>query len=117
MINKDTIMLDAGKAMRYDAKARVVGGFNLKSKPSCHGIALKWLIGVRKITYAEFAKRYNGTTAQNLNNLINRTDKSRFFEEDVERMCEVLKISPEYFYALSEAIETLMESGDGQTGK
>lgn len=116
-MTKDTILLDAGKAMRYDAHKRVAGGYELKHKPCCYGVALKWLIGVRKITYSEFAKRFNNTTGQNLNNMINRNDKSRYFEEDIERMCKILKIKTDYFYALSEAIETLMESDYGQTGR
>lgn len=113
MTNKEMIASDAAKALRYDGKMRVTGGFDLKHKPSSCGVALKWLLGVRKITYVEFAKRYNGTTAQNINHLLNRADKSRFFEEDVEKMCKILKVSVEYFNDLCDKIEEMMESGDG----
>ena len=69
------------------------------------------------ITYAQFAKEFNNTTAQNLNNMINRVDKSRFFEEDIEKMCKILKIKPEYFTKLCDAIENIMENTDGETGR
>lgn len=117
MISEKIILSDAGKAVRYDAKLRQAGGFALKHRPSCCGVALKWLIGVRKITYAQFAKEFNNTTAQNLNNMINRVDKSRFFEEDIEKMCKILKIKPEYFTKLCDAIENIMENTDGETGR
>lgn len=117
MINEDTIKADAVKALRYDAKTRHCGGFDLKHQPSCYGIALKWILGVKKISYNAFARKYNNTTAQNINHLINRADKSRFFEEDIESMCIVLKISTEYFIKLGKAIEKMMDIKSGYTRK
>lgn len=61
--------------------------------------------------YADFAKRYNGTTAQNANHIINRMKKECFSAEDIEKVCKLLRVEPEYFYALSEKIE---EISDGE---
>lgn len=99
---------DASKALKYDAKFRLGGGYDLKHKPSSCGIVLKWILGVRKITYSTFAKQLNNTTAQNLNYLINRVDRSRFYEENIERMCAILKIQKEYFDDVCDAVEELM---------
>ena len=110
-------METARRVVRYDAKARVGGGYRLGHRPSSYGLVLKWLIKQRGMTYAEFARRYNGTTAQNLNNLINRVDESRFFEEDVERMCKVLKVSEEFFVDLANKVRTLMEGADEDAGE
>lgn len=93
----------------YDAKARVGGGYKLGHQPSSYGLVLKWLIKQRKMTYDDFAKAYNGTTGQNVNNIINRTDKTRFFEENVVKMCEVVGVTVEYFTRLAEEVEKIME--------
>ena len=85
------------------------GGYKLTHQPSSYGIALKWLIFIRGMSYSTFASRYNGTTAQNANHLINRIDKKRFFAENVEKMCNVLGVSYEYFVELCEKIEEKME--------
>lgn len=107
-VEKKTGNADALKAIRYDAKIKV-GGNKLSNKPSSYGLALKWLIHTRGLTYKEFAKRYNNTTAQNLNHLINRVDKTHFFDENVEDMCRVLNVRVEYFKNLCEDIDKLLE--------
>ena len=76
---------------------------------------MKWLLGIKKITYSAFAKQLNNTTAQNLNYLINRVDKSRYYDEDIDRMCKILKIKREYFDDVCVAVEELMEARDGST--
>lgn len=103
-------METARKILAYDAKARVGGGYGLGHEPSSYGLVLKWLIKQRRMTYADFASKYNGTTAQNINNLINRVSKDRFFEENIEDMCKVLDVSKEYFTDLAEKVEKLQES-------
>lgn len=112
MANKkeEKIISDANRAIKYDAKARLSGGYELKHKPSCYGVGLKWLIGIKGLTYSQFGARWNGTSGQNINHFINRVSKERFFEENVERMCEVLNVSFEYFIKLCENIEKLMEN-------
>lgn len=85
------------------------GGNQLKHKPSCYGIAIKWLIYIKGLTYAKFAKAYNGTTAQNINHLINRISKDRYFDDNIEKMCDVLNIEYDYFISLCEKIEERME--------
>ena len=79
---------DAMKAIRFSEKAqngiKYVGGNKLTHQACSYGMALKWLIYTRKMTYEQFGKLYNGTTGQNINHLINRCAKERFFEEDLE---------------------------------
>ncbi len=104
---------DASKALSYDAKFRLGGGYDLKHSPSSCGIVLKWLLGIKKITYSSFAKQLNNTTAQNLNYLINRVDRTRFYEENIEKMCRLLKINKDYFDEVCDAVEELMEIRDG----
>lgn len=86
------------------------GGYVLKHKPSCYGIAIKWLIYVRGMTFAQFAKNYNGTTAQNINHMINRLDESRFYAEEIDKICEVLGVEYDYFVELSKRIKMKMEA-------
>lgn len=107
--NHEKIANDAKKAYNFDLKA-INGGQALTHKPSSCGIALKYLIHKRGFTYSNFAKLYNGTTAQNLNHFINRVEKNRFFDENIERFCKVLKISVEYFNEMCDEIEKLMEN-------
>lgn len=102
------IEIDAKKAYNYDAKARIGGGYKLTHKPSSYGIAIKWLMKTRGMTYSEFAFRYNRTSAQNINHLINRLPKERFFEEYVEKVCKTLGTTVRYFTDLCEEIEKLM---------
>lgn len=106
--NRDKIISEAVKACKFDLKA-INGGQALKHKPSSYGIALKYLVHKRGFTYDKFAKLYNGTTAQNLNYYINRCDKDRYFDENVEKFCKVLHISVEYFNTFCEEIEKIME--------
>lgn len=113
MTNKETILSDATRALQYDARLKIVGGYDLTHKPCCYGILLKWILGVRRISYGEFAKKLNGTTRQNLNSLINRADKSRFFPDVIESICKALGVTTEYFYDVAKKIEELMEKGDG----
>lgn len=84
------------------------GGNKLTHKPSSYGVALKWLIYIRGMTYAQFAQRYNGTTAQNANHLINRVSKDRIFDDDLDKMCKVLNVKYEYFIELCKRIEERM---------
>lgn len=95
---------DAMKAIRFSEKAqngiKYVGGNKLTHQACSYGMALKWLIYTRKMTYEQFGKLYNGTTGQNINHLINRCAKERFFEEDLEKMCGVLNITMEYLEEL-----------------
>lgn len=109
MVKRTTIESDAIRALSYNGKQKNVGGYALKHKPSCYGVALKWLIGARRMTYEQFAKKYDGSTGQNINHLINRADKSRFFEENITDMCKILRVSKEYFLQLSGKIDELME--------
>lgn len=85
------------------------GGNPLTHKPSCYGVAIKWLLYIKGITYAKFAERYNGTTAQNINHLINRLNKERLYAENIDKICEVLNVSYDYFSALCDKIEAKME--------
>ena len=112
-MDEKRISADASRAYTFalrglnGAKANK-GGNVLTHKPSCYGIVLKWLIFVRKMTYAQFAKLYNGTTAQNLNYFINRADKKRFFDENVEKMCEVLNVEYDYFIEVCNKVQEKM---------
>ena len=114
MEEKRTVEADANRAYMFSVKVSSgnkvrVGGYQLTHKPSSYGIALKWLMFIRGMSYATFAKRYNGTTAQNANHLINRINKERFFAENVEKMCNVLGVTYDYFVDLCDKIEEKME--------
>ena len=100
---------DAIRAVNFNGKLKNAGGYMLKHKPSCYGVALKWLISLRKMTYEQFGKKYDGSTGQNINHIVNRAGKSRFFSENIEDMCKVLRVKKEYFLELSRRIEELME--------
>lgn len=104
-----SVASDAIRAVNFNGKLKNTGGNLLKHKPCCYGVALKWLISLKKMTYEQFGKKYNGSTGQNINHIINRADKSRFFVEDIEQMCKVLRVKKEYFMELSMKIEELME--------
>lgn len=113
-MDENRLNADATRAYMFSVKAK--NGIKPKSKgnilthnPSSYGIAIKWLLYIKGITYAKFAQQYNGTTAQNINHLINRLDKERFFAENIDRICEVLTIDLDYFTALCEKIESKME--------
>lgn len=105
---------DVGRAYVYSMKVASgknlkTGGLKLTHEPTAYGVALKWLMYMRKMTYADFAKRYDGTTAQNINYLVNRMDKEKFLAEDVNKICEILGVSYEYFIELCKKIEEKME--------
>lgn len=113
MLTKRNLDADASRAYMFSVKASNgskvrVGGYQLTHKPSSYGIALKWLIFIRGMSYSTFAQRYNGTTAQNANHLINRINKERFYAENVEKMCDVLGVKYDYFVKLCEKIEEKM---------
>ena len=113
-MDQKRISSDATRAYMFTMKSKNgmkprSGGYQLTHNPSPYGVAIKWLLYIKGITYAQFAQRYNGTTPQNINHLINRLDKDRFFEENIDKICEVLTVDFDYFKALCEMIETKME--------
>lgn len=108
MGSENTIVCDAYRAVRTDYKKHI-GGNALMHKPTSYGVALKWLITGKRYTYKRFAKMFNGTTAQNLNNIINRTGKGGYTEENIRKMCKILNITTEYFYELSNEIEKILD--------
>ena len=108
-MDKNIIVNDAQKAVKYNARVDLTGGFSLTWKPSSYGIAIKWILGQRKITYDSFAKKLNGTTKQNVNHWLNRVPKERFTDEVLTEMCKALSIKEDYLYALSDEIEKIME--------
>lgn len=115
MMDEKRITADATKAYMFTVKTSAVnkprnGGYKLTHKPSAYGIAIKWLIFIKGMTYAKFAERYNGTTGQNINHLINRCSKERYFEEDIAKICDVLGVTFEYFTELCAKIEEKMEA-------
>ena len=101
------ITADANRAYIFSLKS-INGGNKLSHNPTSYGIALKWLIYVKGLTYAQFAQRYNGTTAQNANHLINRVGKDGFVAENLEKMCSVLNVEYDYLISLCEEIEKRM---------
>lgn len=107
------IKQDAMRAVNFSEKAKngikTVGGNKLSHDTCSYGIVLKWLIYTRKLTYDQFGKLYNGTTGQNINHLINRCPKERFFDENVERMCSVLGVTFEYFESVCKLVEKYTE--------
>ena len=112
-MDEKRVQADASRAYAFALKGMAndkakCGGNVLTHKPSSYGVVLKWLIFVKGMTYAQFAERYNGTTAQNLNHFINRADKSRYFADDIEKMCNVLNVTYDYFIAVSEKVEEKM---------
>ena len=59
---------------------------------------------------ADFPKQYNGTTAQNMNHIINRVKTEKFCTDDLERMCEILKVDYDYLIELCEEIQKKLEA-------
>lgn len=112
--DEEKIRADANSAYALNLKSlngkKATGGNRTKHQASSFGIAIKWLIYIRRMTYKEFAEMYNGTTAQNINHLINRIDKDRYFKDILEKMCMVLGVNLDYVYSLSDEIEKIMES-------
>ena len=106
--SKRTIQSDASMAIRYNAvinnvhRAKV-GGNKLTRNPRGYGIAFKWLIYTKGMTYEDFGKRYDGSTSQNINHLLNRT--KNIPDDDIMKMCEVLNVDFDYFMQLCEEIE------------
>ena len=113
MAEKKSIESDAVKAIRYNTvitnRQKAIRGVNkLANKPSSFGMALKWLIYIKGMTYEQFAKRYNGTTRQNLNYLINRVPKENVIYDDLEKMLAVINVDFDYFMQLADCIEKKM---------
>lgn len=110
---KSSISSDAMKAIKFSEKAKngikYVGGNKLTHDTCSYGVVLKWLIYTRKLTYEQFGRLYNGTTGQNINHLINRCSKERFFEENLEKMCEVLGLEFDYFEEMCKLVEKYTE--------
>ena len=107
------IKSDALKAVKFTEKAKsgikVVGGNKLSHEACSYGVVLKWLIYTRHLTYDQLGKLYNGTTGQNINHLINRCSKERFFEENLEKMCSVLGVTLQYLEIASKFVEEYTE--------
>ena len=112
-INGDKVNSEALSAYDFYKKTmsgyKVVGGNKLKHKPTSYGVAIKWLIYKKKMTYKQFAYLYNGTTAQNANHLINRISNKEYFKGELEKICKVLSVSIKYIEELSAKLELLME--------
>ena len=112
-MEEKSIESDAIKAIRYNLvitnKQKSIRKVNtLTHNPSCYGIALKWLLYIRGMTYEQFAKKYNGTTRQNLNHIINRVSKDKILYDEIEKMAHILSVEYDYFMALAEKIDEKM---------
>lgn len=110
MLNEDTIMSDAVKAVNYNAKRKNAGGFHLKHEPSSIGMAIKWILGIKRMSFSRFAKLFNGTTPQNANHWINRTKITAFSEGDILQICKILKVNKEYLEELCSKIDEIREA-------
>lgn len=103
----DKVMKNAKRAISYDAKHRVAGGYGLKHKPSCYGIVLKYLLYTKNLTYVK-ASKILGITAQGLNHMINRTEDDRFDELVVEHYCNAFKIDEQFFIDVVNKVRELL---------
>lgn len=105
----DKIDIDkyATRAVNYNAKLKN-GGFGLKHKPSCYGIAIKYLLFTRGKTLAEFAKLIK-ITPQGLNHILNRTDKDKFYVETLERYCDILRVKYDFFFEFCDKIQEKLD--------
>jgi plasmid maintenance system antidote protein VapI len=102
------IRMDAKRIMAYDPRSKVGGGFELKHSPSSYGIILKYFFEFRGFTYRKVAELLN-TTAQNINDIVNRRTKDRISSIEIYKFCKLLKVNEEYFYKLSNEIDKVLE--------
>ena len=103
-LREDKIKLDAKRAIQGFVSNNTFGGYGLKHKPSVYGLAFKYILHLRGISYRE-AARYVVMSAQSLNYAFNRMRKECFDYALVEKLCTRLKLSTDYFYALVDEIE------------
>lgn len=108
---------DALRAIKFSTRSGKIGkvhcgGYEMVHKPSCYGVAIKWILYIKKISYESFAKRLGNTTAQSVNHTLNRVPKEKFIEEDLRNMCKILEIKFDYFDKLCQNIEILMQGDE-----
>ena len=110
-MKQEKIKLDAKRAIEGKFKDNTYGGYELKHKPTVYGLAFKYLLHARGISYREAAKSVV-MSPQSLNYVFNRMSKERFDAALVDRLCLRLRLNREYFDALCDEIESqLAEMG------
>ena len=108
----EKIKLDAKRAIQGNFGATQYGGNELKHKPSAYGLAFKYILHSRGVSYRD-ASRHTLMSAQNLNYTLNRMSKERFDYALVDKLCTRLRLNRDYVDALSEEIERqLAEKGE-----
>ena len=96
----------AERAIKHNSKLKN-GGFQLKHKPSCYGIAIKYLLFLKGVSLLEFSKILK-ITPQGLNHILNRTSKEKFYIETLEKYCDKLNIKYETFFAICDKIQEVL---------
>lgn len=113
-LKQEKIKLDAKRAIEGRFSGNAFGGNELKHKPTVYGLAFKYVLHCRGISYREAAKSVV-MSAQSLNYAFNRMSKERFDYALVDKLCVRLRLNREYFDALCEEIERqLAESEEGK---
>jgi hypothetical protein len=108
MFKESKIEEIAKKIVAYNPKkGKVKNGYLLSHKPTAYGLVLKYIFGMRDLTYKE-AGNILGYSSQNINNLVNRTENEHFDEFTVERLCNKLFIDKKYFMQLVELVNELI---------
>lgn len=111
MILKETqLKSEAQKAVDYfTSQGKHCGGYKLRWHACSYGIALKYIFITRDLAYTDVAKMY-GSTAQNINYIVNRMKKHRFNPFFVDRLCQTLSVDRGYFKDLVEEIDRILEA-------
>ena len=103
-MKEEKIKLDARRAISGGYGGNVYGGNELKHKPTVYGLAFKYILHLRGISYREAAKAL-AMSPQSLNYALNRMSEKNFDYALIQRICVRLRLNEDYLYALSAEIE------------
>ena len=108
MYEQVSIAERAERIVNYNAKrGRKDAGNYLIGKPSAYGYVLKYIFGLRDLSYQSVSELF-GLTPQAINYIINRAGEDYFNEFVIARMCKRLNIDTKYFNELVDEVRKII---------
>lgn len=108
MEQKSSIAQQASNAIRNYDRYTSSGGELTLDKASPFGIALKYILWNKRMSFSQASKIIGFKSPQSFNYLLNHRAEKDFYEEELAFICKKLNINEKMFFDLSKEIKRLL---------
>ena len=111
-MEKSSIAQQAVNAIRNYDRYNMKGSELDVSNASPYGIALKYILWNKRISFSSASKMIGYKSPQSFNYLLNRRAEKDFYEEELTYICKKLQINEKMFFDLSMEIKKLLVANE-----